>query len=437
MYRLFSVKRILLFANAVFTFGSLICATATSSTTFVVGRAFTGVGFAGLIGGIFTVITYILPLRKRPFYCGILGGVEAVAMLVAPILGGVLTESIGWRWCFWINLPIGGATFMMLMLLFSDPKPSDKSISFGRKLVLLDPISNLLFIPGLTSLFLALSWAGTEYAWNDVKVIGLLVTFAILVTAFSFNQRRLGEDAALPPRILKNRNVIASATFALCSQSAIQVLEYYLPTYYQVVHEYSPSKSGYMMTPIVVGSMLGLFLCGSGTSILGYYTPFMLFSSITSPIFARLITTFGVQTDFVRLILYTGASGLVSGLAFNVPFSAVQTVLSTEDVSMGLSIVLFAQHFGPAVSVAIAQVIFTNQLSSNLDGLIPNVTSTDIGNSGLIEIAGHAPPALHSEVLREISRSLSTTWYVAVGYTCATLVGSLLMEWRSVKEKKT
>ncbi|KAH7392460.1 major facilitator superfamily transporter [Phaeosphaeria sp. MPI-PUGE-AT-0046c] len=426
MYKVFSVKCIFLFANAIFTFGSLICATATSSKMFVVGRAFTGAGFAGLIGGIFTVITYILPLRKRPFYCGILGGVEAVAMLVAPILGGVLTQSIGWRWCFWINLPMGGATFLMLMLLFSDPKPSDKSISFRRKLILLDPVSNLLFIPGLTSLFLALSWAGTKYPWNDGKVIGLLVTFAVLVTTFSFNQRRLGDNAALPPRILKNRNVVASAIFALCSQSAIQVLEYYLPT-----------KSGYMMTPIVVGSMLGLFLCGSGTSILGYYTPFMLFSSFASPVFAGLITTFGVRTEFVRLILYTGASGLASGLAFNVPFSAVQTVLSTEDVSMGLSIVLFAQHFGPAVSVAIAQVIFTNQLSSNLDGLMPNVTSRDIGDSGLMEIAGRAPPVLHSEVLGEISRSLSTTWYVAVGYTCATLVGSLLMEWRSVKVKKT
>jgi MFS family permease len=366
-----------------------------------------------------------------------LGGVEAVAMLVAPILGGVLTQSIGWRWCFWINLPIGAATFLMIVFLFSDPKPSDKSIKFGRKLVQLDPISNLLFIPGLTSLFLALSWAGTKYAWNDGKVIGLLVTFAILIAAFSLNQRRRGENAALPPRILKNRNVIAGAIYALCSQSAMQVLEYYLPTYYQVVHEYSPSKSGYMMTPIVIGSMVGLFLSGSGTSILGYYTPFMLFSSITMPIFAGLITTFSVQTEFARLILYTGASGLATGMAFNVPFSAVQTVLSTDDVSLGLSVVLFAQHFGPAVSVAIAQVIFTNQLSSNLDGLIPNLTSTDIENSGLMEITGRAPPALHNEVLGEISRSLSTTWYVAVALTCATLVGSLLMEWRSVKEKKT
>jgi MFS family permease len=366
-----------------------------------------------------------------------LGGVESVAVLSAPILGGVLTQSLGWRWCFWINLPIGGATLLMIIFLFSDPKPSDKNISFRDKLVQLDLLSNLLFIPGLTSLFIALSWAGTKYPWDDGKVIGLLVSFAVLIAAFSLNQRRRGDTAALPPRIMKNRNVIAGAIFTMCTNSAINVLEYYLPTYYQVVHEYSPSKSGYMMAPIVVGSTLGMFLCGSGTSMVGYYTPFMLFSSITMPIFAGLITTFGVNTDFARLIIYTGASGLASGIAFNAPMSAVQTVLSTEDVSLGLSIVLFAQHFGPAVSIAIAQVIFTNKLSSNLATLIPNLTSTDIGNNGLMEITGRAPPALHNAVLAGVSRSISATWYVAVGLTCATLVGSLLMEWHSVKEKKT
>lgn len=358
-----------------------------------------------------------------------------MAIIAAPILGGVLTESLGWRWCFWINLPIGGATLLMTMFLFSDPKPSDTSITFQQKLVELDPLSNLLFIPALTSLFIALSWAGTKYSWDDGKVISPLVTFVVLIAAFMYNQHRRGDTAALPPRIMKNRSVIAGAIFTMCTNSAINVLEYYLPTYYQVVREYSPSKSGYMMAPIVVGSTIGMFLCGSGTSAVGYYTPFMIFSSVTMPIFAGLITTFGVDTDFARLILYSGASGFASGSAFNAPMSAVQTVLPTDDVSLGLSIVLFAQHFGPAVSVAIAQVIFTNQLSINLAGVVPNLNPASIGNNGLTKITGSAPPARHREVLEGVSRSLSETWYVAVGLTCATLIGSLLMEWRSVKQK--
>ncbi|KAF2993243.1 hypothetical protein E8E13_000249 [Curvularia kusanoi] len=435
MYTLFSVKRTWLFANVIFLLGSLLCATATSSTMFIVGRAITGAGYAGIIGGTFVILTHILPLRKRPFYCGMLGGVESAAVLAAPILGGVLSQTVGWRWCFWINLPIGSATISMITFLFPDLKPDDTNASFGQKILQLDPVSNLLFIPGLTILFIALSWAGTKYPWKDWKVITLLITFAFLFAAFAINQRRRGDKAALPPRIMKNQNVIAGAIFIMCTNSAANVLEYYLPSYYQIVHEYPPSRAGYMMAPIVVGSALGMFLCGSGTSIVGFYTPFMLFSSVTMPVFAGLITTFGVHTELFRLLLYTGASGLANGIAINAPMSAVQTVLPIDDVSMGFSVMLFAQQLGPAVSVAIAQVVFTNQLSSNLVGLIPNATSTDIGDVGLMEIVSSAPLALHDKVLEGISKSLSTTWYVAVVLTCATLLGSLLMEWRSVKEK--
>ncbi|EFQ96977.1 major facilitator superfamily transporter [Nannizzia gypsea CBS 118893] len=435
LYKLFSIKRIFLLAQAFFLLGSLLCATATASPMLILGRAVTGVGFAGLIGGLFIILVYILPLHRRPFFCGLFGMVESAAVLAAPIVGGLLTESLGWRWCFWINLPIGAVTLLMTIFLFSDPKPSNTSITLGQKLLELDPLSNLLFIPALASLFLALSWAGTKYAWDDGRVIGPLVTFAVLMAAFLYNQRRRGNAAAVPPHILKSRNVIAGIIFTICSNSCVNVLEYYLPSYYQVVHEYSPSRSGYMMIPIVVGATIGMLICGSGTSIFGYYTPFMLLSSTLMPIFAGLITTFGVNTSFIRHLLYSGAFGVASGVGFNAPISAVQTVLPKDDVSLGLSIVLFAQHFGPAVSVAIAQVIFTSQLSTNLSRVVPGLNTASIESNGLLALARHAPPAQHGEILAGAGRSFGETWYLAAGLACVTLVGSLLMEWQSVKQK--
>ncbi|KAK2875386.1 hypothetical protein FQN49_001635 [Arthroderma sp. PD_2] len=435
LYRLFSIKRIFLLAQGFFLVGSLLCSTAVTSPMFVLGRAVTGAGFAGLIGGFFTILVYILPLHRRPFFCGMLGMMESMAVLAAPVVGGLLTESLGWRWCFWINLPIGAVTLPMTIFLFSDPKPSDTSITFGQKLLELDPLSNLLFIPALTSLFIAFSWAGTKYPWDDGKAIGPLVTFAVLTIAFVYNQRRRGDAAAVPPRILKNRNVIAGIIFTMCSNSAVNVLEYYLPSYYQIVHESSPNRSGYMTVPIVIGASIGMLICGSGTSTLGYYTPFMLLSSTLMPIFAGLITTFGANTSFIQHILYSGAFGVSSGIGFNAPISAVQTVLPKDDVALGLSIVLFAQHFGPAVSVAIAQVIFTNQLSTNLAQSIPGLNPAAVESSGLLEIVERAPPAPHGEILMGAGKSFGETWYLAVGLTCVTVVGSLLMEWRSVKRK--
>lgn len=151
--------------------------------------------------------------------------------------------------------------------------------------------------------------------------------------AFLFNQRRRGDAAALPPRILKNRSIIAGSIFTMCTNSTINVLECYLPTYYQVVREYSPTHSGYMMVPIVIGGTIGMLLCGSATSKIGYYTPLMILSSTLMPIFAGLITTFGVDTSFVRLSLYSGFSGFAYGVGFNAPMSAAQTVLPKEDAS--------------------------------------------------------------------------------------------------------
>lgn len=141
-----------------------------------------------MLGGLFTMLVYILPLHKRPIYCGVFGMGEGLAVLAAPIAGGILTESLSWRWCFWINLPIGGISILMTLFLFSDPKPSDKTKSLKQKLYELDLVSNLLFIPALTSLFLALSWGGTKYSWNDGKIIGPLVTFVVLLVAFAYNQ---------------------------------------------------------------------------------------------------------------------------------------------------------------------------------------------------------------------------------------------------------
>ncbi|ETS78422.1 hypothetical protein PFICI_10484 [Pestalotiopsis fici W106-1] len=437
LYKVFSVKLTFMLANTILLVGSILCSTAVTSTMFIIGRAVSGIGFAGIIGGVLNIISHIMPLRKRPLYCGMLSGVESAAVIAAPIVGGALTQSLGWRWCFWINLPIGGVTLLMTIFLVSDPRPGDPSMTTKQRLAQLDPISNLLLIPALTSLFIALSWAGIEYSWTDGKVIGPIVTFVVLMALFVYYQHVRGEAAALPPRIIGKRSIIAGAVFAIGTNSSINILEYYLPTYYQTVREYSPGSSGYMIIPIIVGSPIGMFLCGFGTSTIGYYTPFMLLASITMPIFSGLVTTFDATTSFVRLILYSGAFGFASGIGFNAPISAVQVVLPIEDVSLGISIILFAQQIGPAITMAVAQVIFINRLSTNLIGTISTLDPATIQNSGLTEIINDVPAAQHMEVLEGISRSLDETWYLVVGLTCATLIGSLLMEWRSVKHKKS
>ncbi|KAF5989778.1 major facilitator superfamily transporter [Fusarium bulbicola] len=436
-YKLFSVKRIFLLSNAISIVGSVLSGAAVSSTMLVIGRAVAGLGSAGLFAGSFVIIVQSTPLRRRPVFLGVLGAAEGLATIAAPLLGGAL-QTLSWRWCFHISAPTGAVTLLLTMFCLSDDKkPSGVTeLSFKEKTAQLDLISNMLLLPALTSLFLALSWAGTVYPWSSGQVVGPLVAFAALLAVFVWNQIRRGDAAALPPRIMKHRCVIAGSIFIFCVNSTGVVLEYYLPTYYQLVRGYTPVKSGYMMLPIIIAATAGSLIHGAGTSAFGYYTPFMLFASIIMPIAAGLITTFKTDTSFEKLIAYSALSGLAYGIGFVGPQTAVQTVLPAEDVPLGLSIMLFAQSFGPAVSVPIAQVLFTNRLSDNLHGIVLGLNGTHISNSGLSEIVSNVPESATRGVLIAIDKSLGQTWYLATGLASVAIVGSLMTEWRSVKEKR-
>ncbi|PYI36995.1 putative efflux pump antibiotic resistance protein [Aspergillus indologenus CBS 114.80] len=437
-YQLFSIKRVFLLANVISIAGSLLCGAAAASPMLIVGRAVTGLGTAGLLSGCFVILVHSTPLRRRPMFTGIMSAIEGLATLSAPLLGGAIVQSLSWRWCFYLNAPIGVVTLLLTMYCFSDPPKPDHlaHIPLKQKLSQLDLLSNLLFIPALTALFLAFSWAGTKYPWSSIPVLAPLVTFTVLMGSFIYNQHRQGNTAALPLRILQHRSIIAGSIFIACGNSTGNVLEYYLPTYYQVVRGYTPAQSGYMMLPIIIAGTIGALVHGVGTSISGYYAPFMIAASIVMPVAAGLITTFEVTTSLAQLLLYTAFSGLGYGIGFSGPQNAVQTVLPPEDVPLGTSVMLFAQSFGPAVAVAIAQVLFVNQLAHNLGGVVPGLSAAEVDRMGLTQIVTGLSPDKAVQARGAIDRSIVQTWYLVVGLACATVVGSLAMEWRSVKKTR-
>ena len=123
LYKVFPIKIVFLASVAITMLGSAICAAAPASPVFVLGRAVNGFACAGLISGCFTLLAYLLPLRKLPLYTGIMGAVELLAIISGPILGGAIVEGLGWRWCFWIGLPIGGVTLAGIYFFLGDIKP--------------------------------------------------------------------------------------------------------------------------------------------------------------------------------------------------------------------------------------------------------------------------------------------------------------------------
>lgn len=434
-YKLFPIKRVFLLANAFSFLGSIICATAISSPMLVLGRAIAGVGAAGLSAGGNQMLVLSTPLQIRSKFLGMWSAIEGVTTIAGPLIGGAITDTIGWRWCFWINVPIGGATLLLTFLCFSEtPKTGEVArLTFKEKIMQLDFVSTFLILPALTCLFLAFSWGGTTYPWSDGHVVGLIVTFAVLAAAFVYEQIRKGDKATIPIHILKRRNVIACVLFGMFQNSAGNTFEYYLPIYYQAARGYSPLESGYLMFPILVGATIAAVGTGFGISASGYYAPFMMFTSTAMTVAAGVVATFNTETGLAKLILITGLFGAGYGAGAPGPFIAVQAVLPQDEVPLGMAVLLFVYGFGPAVFITVAQVILSSQLTKNIHGLLPGLDSASIDAVGLTELVSKVPRAEWHEIYAAVSKSVVHTWYLVIVLAACTFLGSLMVEWRSIK----
>ncbi|KAB8239286.1 major facilitator superfamily domain-containing protein [Aspergillus alliaceus] len=435
IYTFYSPKWVFLSAILLFEVGSVICGAAPSSTAFIVGRAIAGIGSSGLVSGGVVIIVHIAPLHKRPMYTGLLGAVFGIASVVAPLMGGAFTENVSWRWCFYINLPIGAVTIAIIALILHLPEPPHKDLSTRERLAKLDPLGTAVFLPGMVCLLLALQWGGSTYPWSSGRVIALLVVSAILLLTFIAIQAWKQDSATVPPRILLHRSILSGFWYTFALNGAMLVILYYLPIWFQAIKDASAVNSGIMTLPLILGLVVGSILAGAGVTRSGYYTPFMILASILLALGSGLMTTFTQTTNHSKWIGYQVCFGLGLGIGMQQPAAAAQTVLAPADVSTGVSLVFFAQYFGGALWVSVANNVFANRLVSIVEG-IGGVDARSVVGTGATAVREVVPEKALGVVLRGYNEAVVQAFYVAVACACATVVGALGMEWRSMKAQE-
>ncbi|KAF4449182.1 major facilitator superfamily transporter [Fusarium austroafricanum] len=434
IFTFYPTKAVYLVAIFFFELGSLLCAVAPNSVAFIIGRAIAGAGSAGIQSGSTILITTVTPLSKRAGYVGMMGAVFGIASVIAPLIGGAFTDHVTWRWCFYINLPVGGAAVACLIILF--PKfPAKESVSVAQQVKQLDPWGNLVFLPGVICLILALQCGGEKYAWDEGRIIALLVVSCVLLIAFVGIQIWQKENATVPPRLFKVRNVWLGTIFAFCLGSVLIVFLISLPIWFQGVRGTDAITSGIDTLPLVLSLVFGAIISGGVINGVGWFNPVFFSSVIFMAVGGGLISTFVIDTPTRTWIGYQIILGLGIGQGMQLASLGAQVSLAQKDVPTGVSLMFFAQSLGGSVLVCVGQAVFNNELRSRLasfDGL----DIAKIVDTGATQLRHVIPPDMLNEVLFEYNAALRGYFYVGLSAACFAIFPSLGIEWKSVKGKE-
>ncbi|KAL8921809.1 MAG: hypothetical protein Q9208_005566 [Pyrenodesmia sp. 3 TL-2023] len=438
IYKHFDIKITYIVSVIVFEVGSILCAAAPNSYTFIIGRAVAGAGSAGIFQGALVIIGYITPLEKRPLYLGIVVSAFGIATCFGPILGGVLTAEATWRWCFWINLPIGGIVFVTLLaiLKINSANTESRKLPLKTKIGNMDFLGAALLVGAVCCLLLALQWGGNSLPWKSATVIGLFAGFASISVLFAALQWYLGDKGTISPRVLRKRSVLMGCMFVFFLSMTLYIFSYYIPFYFQAVQSVTATISGVRYIAFAIPQVVAIITSGAVVSKIGYYVPFMVLCAIVTSIGSGASTLISVDTPTVQWAAYLVISGFGIGLGVQLPYTALQVILDQDDLSVGNAMVVFFQQLGGAIAIPIGNTLLVNGLLEQIPRRTDSVSAQQVIQAGATNLRTLTN---NDRVLRAVqigyADAVVTTLYLAVAAACVSLPFAACMEWKSVKPK--
>ncbi|KAL4755511.1 hypothetical protein BDW72DRAFT_163959 [Aspergillus terricola var. indicus] len=431
-------KPILLLANFGFLIGSLICALSINLPMVLAGRAIQGAGAGGIITLANISVSDLFSVRERPMYYALFGSTWAIAGALGPLVGGAFTTSVTWRWCFYLNLPIGGFSFLVLFFFLKVDSPKTPLIA-GLKTI--DWSGTLLIVGGTLMFLFGLQFGGVDYPWDSATVLCLII-FGLLTYALAMvNEWKVARYPVIPIRLFSNWHNVLVLLICFIHSLVFMGGAYYLPFYFQSVLLVTPILSGVYVLPQV----LSLSVLSAMTGILikktGRYRELIVAAFVFLTLGYGLLIDLKPYASWPRLIIYQLIAGIGTGPLFQAPLVALQANIHPSDMAAGTATFSFLRQVSAAISIVIGTVIYQNMLvdkASTVAAAVGSDTAQSLQNSFAAnnhDLIRSLPEDQKRVVLSAFTFSLSRIW---VFYTAVAGVGLIVSVFvRPVELSKT
>ncbi|MGW3492139.1 MDR family MFS transporter [Streptomyces sp. NPDC001020] len=389
-------KKLFQAAIVIFLIGSALCGMARNMPELIAFRALQGLGGGGLMVLSMAIVGDIVSPRERGRYQGLFGAVFGTTSVLGPLLGGLLTEHLSWRWVFYVNLPVGVVALLVIATVLSIPRKSARHV--------IDYLGTFLIACVATCLVLVASLGGTTWGWGSPQVTGLVVVGAVLLVAFVLVEQRAAEPV-LPLKLFRVRTFTLAAVISFIVGFAMFGGMTYLPTFLQIVHGITPTLSGVHMLPMVVGMLLSSTGSGQIVSRTGRWKVFPVTGTGLTTVGLLLLHRLDERSSTAAMSVCFFVFGLGLGLVMQVLVLIVQNAVAYEDLGVATSGATFFRSIGASFGVAVFGTIFASRLGGRLTAALagrplpPGVTAGRLKSDprGVATLpAGIRPAVLHA-----------------------------------------
>ncbi|MBI2857951.1 MAG: MFS transporter [Chloroflexi bacterium] len=373
---------------AVFLVGSLLSGLSQDMLQLILARGFQGLGAGGMMANTFAVIGELFPPANRAKLQGIMAGVMGLSSVIGPILGGFITDTLSWHWIFFVNLPLGFIVVVLFQLFYPHLRPDTRKHAIDWSGV------GALTI-AVVSLLLALTWAGTQYAWGSWPIVSLFILTALATAGFITVERRASEPI-IPLPILNDRAVSVSLIATFFTGMGMFGSIIFVPLFFQGVLGSSATSSGSFLTPMMLGVVTGAF--ASGQAMTRFGGRYKVIGAIGIALLAAgtfQLSLMTPQSSLGRAVFNIVLVGFGLGVTFPVYMISVQNAIPFEHLGVGSSAVPFFRSIGGTFGLAILGSVMNNRFATESLARLPGALREVLPPQVLASLTGNAQALLN------------------------------------------